>query len=44
MIKLRMIREHVARKGFWCEGQKEEDYWEDIDVIERIMLKWIFET
>jgi hypothetical protein len=29
--------------GFWWEGQKERDNYENIDVGERIILKWILE-
>jgi hypothetical protein len=26
--------------GFWWESQKEGNHWEDLDVDERIVLKW----
>jgi hypothetical protein len=26
---------------FWLESQKERDHWEDPDVGERIILRWI---
>jgi hypothetical protein len=41
---------HVARyatggihKGFWYEIQKGRDYWDDLDVSGRMILKWILE-
>jgi hypothetical protein len=41
---------HLARMGrremhigYWYESQKEIDYWEDQDVGEWIILKWILE-
>jgi hypothetical protein len=27
--------------GFWLEGQKERDHWEDIGIGEGITLRWI---
>jgi hypothetical protein len=27
--------------GFWWENRKERDHYEDLDVGERIILKWI---
>jgi hypothetical protein len=50
MIKSRKMRwaGHVARMGrigmhvgYWCEIQKERDHWEDQDVGEGTILKWI---
>jgi hypothetical protein len=36
-----------GRKGmhieFWWESQKERDHWEDLDVGEKIILKWASE-
>jgi hypothetical protein len=29
--------------GFWWESQNKRDHYEDIDVGERITLKWIIE-
>jgi hypothetical protein len=29
--------------GFWWESQDEKDYWGDIDIGGRIILKWILE-
>jgi hypothetical protein len=29
------------RNAFWWESQKEWDHWEDLDVGESIILKWI---
>jgi hypothetical protein len=52
IIKSRRMRwaGHVARIGrrgmhiaFWCEGQKERDHQEDLDVVGRIILRWILE-
>jgi hypothetical protein len=41
---------HLARMGrgrmrivFWWESQKERGHWEDLDIGERIILKWILE-
>jgi hypothetical protein len=31
-------RTHI---GYWWENQKERDHWEDQDVGELIILKWI---
>jgi hypothetical protein len=31
------------RIGFWWEGQKERDHWEDLYIGERIILRWILE-
>jgi hypothetical protein len=28
---------------FWWESRKERDHWEDLDVDERIVLRWILE-
>jgi hypothetical protein len=30
--------------GFWWEGQKERDHYEDLDIGGSIILKWILET
>jgi hypothetical protein len=30
-------------KEFWWESLKERDYWEEVDVVGKIVLKWIFE-
>jgi hypothetical protein len=35
------IREKIMHIIFRCERQKERDQWEDIDVGERTILKWI---
>jgi hypothetical protein len=52
MIKSRRMRwaGHVARMGrremhigYWWESQKERDHWEDKDVGEWTILKWILE-
>jgi hypothetical protein len=29
--------------GFWLESQKEGDHWENLNVCDRIILKWILE-
>jgi hypothetical protein len=29
--------------GYWWESQKERDHWEDLDVGEWTILKWILE-
>jgi hypothetical protein len=29
--------------GFWWGSQKEKDYYENLDVGERIIIKWILE-
>jgi hypothetical protein len=29
--------------GYWWGSQKERDHWEDQDVAERTILKWILE-
>jgi hypothetical protein len=29
--------------GFWWESQKERDRYEDLDIDERIILRWILE-
>jgi hypothetical protein len=29
--------------GFWSGSQKERDHYEDLDVGEKIILKWILE-
>jgi hypothetical protein len=29
--------------GFWWEGQKERDHYEDLDISGSIILKWILE-
>jgi hypothetical protein len=48
MSKSRRMRwtGHIARmgrRGFWWQNQKEIYLYEDQDVGERIMLKWILE-
>jgi hypothetical protein len=52
MIKSRKIRGtgHVARMGrsgmhigYWWESQKERNYYEGVDIVGRIILKWILE-
>jgi hypothetical protein len=52
MIKSRRMRwaGHVTRMGrrgmhigYWWESQKVRDHWEDLDVGEWTILKWILE-
>jgi hypothetical protein len=45
------FRGHVARRrrrgmhiGFLWESQKERDHYEDLEVAEKIILKWIFDS
>jgi hypothetical protein len=29
--------------GYWWKSQKERDHWEDLDIGERIKLRWILD-
>jgi hypothetical protein len=35
---------HEEENGFWWDSQKETDYWEDLDVGGRTILKQILES